>query len=154
MDLSFEGAFTDEDWEHTLGGTHVFIMEGSAVLSHAALVERTLLVGEMPHRTGYVEGVATAPSSRRRGLASKVMRRVNELVQERFVLGALSTNVPELYLPLGWQRWVGPTFAETPKGTVRTEDDDDGVMVFLTQASRSIDLSSALTCDRRHGDVW
>ena len=47
-----------------LGGTHVLLEVGGAIVSHASVVERILESGEHPMRTGYVEAVATRPSSR------------------------------------------------------------------------------------------
>ncbi|MFP5351756.1 MAG: GNAT family N-acetyltransferase [Actinomycetota bacterium] len=154
MDAAFEGGFSDDDWEHTLGGTHALLREGEAILAHAAVVERRLLVGDAAIRAGYVEGVATHPDRRRRGHATSVMRKVNEIICSTFDLGALSTDLPELYLPLGWERWRGPTYATGPEGPVRTEDEDEGIMVLLTERTRQLDLAQSLTCDPRSGDAW
>ena len=43
FDTSFEAAFTDDDWDHALGGMHVWVTESGRVISHASLVERTLV---------------------------------------------------------------------------------------------------------------
>src|SRR5207249_1344046 len=59
--------FTDADWQHALGGTHVVLDAGGEIVSHASVVERELRVGGRPLRTGYVEAVATAPAWRGRG---------------------------------------------------------------------------------------
>ena len=37
LDDAFEGDFSDDDWQHTLGGRHVVVTDG-AVLAHAAVV--------------------------------------------------------------------------------------------------------------------
>ena len=154
MDISFSGTFTDEDWEHTTGGIHVFVEDGSAIVSHAAVVERALLLDEVPLRTGYVEGVATHPHRRRRGHAATVMRKVNEIISSSFELGALSTEVPELYLQHAWERWHGPTYVAAPAGRVRTQDEDGGIMVLRTELTPPLALSESLTCDPRSGDAW
>jgi len=58
----------------------------------------------------------------------------------------------EFYSALGWTQWQGPTYALTPQGVVRTEEDDDGV--FVLPLTAPVDVSGALTCDWRDGDVW
>ena len=41
VDDAFEGGFTDEDWEHALGGTHAIIEADGVLMAHGSLVERT-----------------------------------------------------------------------------------------------------------------
>ena len=43
FDTAFEAPFTDDDWDHALGGSHAWVTESSRVISHASLVERTLV---------------------------------------------------------------------------------------------------------------
>jgi aminoglycoside 2'-N-acetyltransferase I len=149
-----EGGLTEEDWEHTLGGVHVLAVDNSTILSHAAIVERSLTAGERSFRTGYVEGVATSPSHRRRGYASLVMREVGRLIQDDFELGALATGVSSFYLPLGWELWHGPTWASFPAGPQRTPDEDGAVMILRTDHAREVDSTGSLICDWRAGEVW
>lgn len=149
------GDFTDEDRDHTFGGAHFLVQDGAGeILAHASVVERTLWSGGGEIRTGYVEGVATRETHRRRGLASDVMRAAGEHLDERFELGALGTDVFDLYEPLGWIRWRGPTAVRTQRGDVRTPDEDGFVMVRRTPASPPLDLDAWLVCDPRPGDVW
>jgi aminoglycoside 2'-N-acetyltransferase I len=151
---AFEGTFDDHDWDHTVGGVHVLVVDDDVIVAHGAVVERTLVAGHRRLRTGYVEGVATARSHRRRGLGTKVMKRVAKVIQADFELGALSTAVQDFYELLGWERWRGPTYVDTPSGRVRTEDEDDGILVLRTAATRDLDATVSLTCDWRQGDVW
>jgi aminoglycoside 2'-N-acetyltransferase I len=150
---AFEGSFDDHDWTHTVGGTHVFAVDGS-IVAHASIVERTLVAGERPLRTGYVEGVATARTLRNRGLGSKVMDKVGAIIATGFELGALSTEVQGFYRRLGWESWQGPTYVDTPRGRVRTADEDDGILVLRTARTLELDTTVSLTCDWRLGDVW
>src|SRR5687768_2020108 len=154
MDDAFEAGFSAADWSHTLGGTHVFLSDDGAIVSHAAVVERLLMANDAPLRTGYVEGVATDRDRRRRGYSTIVMRRVNKIIASTFELGALSTDVPDLYLKLGWEPWQGPTYVAMPEGPFRTGDEDAGIMVLRTAATAEIDLASSLTCEAREGDSW
>lgn len=86
LDHAFEGGFTDDDWDHTVGGLHVLAVE-NGIVSHAAVVERLLLAAHRPLRTGYVEGVATALEHRGRGHSSTVMREIGKLIRESYELG-------------------------------------------------------------------
>jgi aminoglycoside 2'-N-acetyltransferase I len=148
--------FTEDDWRHVLGGVHVLAVEDGEVVAHAAVVDRTLRAGGRRLRTGYVEGVATRPDRRRRGLAGLVMREANAVIRRRHELGALSdgSGIPGFYERLGWEHWRGPTFVDAAPEPVRTEDDDGGVMVLRTPATGALDLTAPLVCDRRPGDPW
>ena len=149
-----DGMFADSDWRHATGGTHVLAEQAGEILSHASVVERTLEIGEVPVRTGYVEAVATAPRHQRRGYGTLVMREIDDIIRSGCDLGGLSTGSHGFYERLGWERWLGPTFVRTATGTERTPDDDGGLMVLRTAASPPFDLDAAITCDWRDGDVW
>lgn len=153
LDEAFEDGFTDEDWGHTIGGLHV-IVGGDPILSHAALVERVLVAGDREIRTGYVESVATHPGHRNEGHASRVMGAVNELIEARYEMGALSTGIPGFYSRLGWEPWNGPTYVRSPEGLLRTEEDDDSIMFLRTSSSGPLDHTASLSCEWRAGDVW
>ena len=76
-------AFDDDDWDHTVGGTHVLVKDDDGqVISHASVVDRIVDVGGRPLRTGYVEGVATAKAFEGHGHGSRVMRRIAEVIAE------------------------------------------------------------------------
>jgi aminoglycoside 2'-N-acetyltransferase I len=156
LNEAFPGGFGAEDWHHTLGGLHVLAFEEGEVVAHAAVVDRTLTAAGRRLRTGYVEGVASRRDHRRRGLATLVLRDADQVILDRYQLGALSdgTGVPGFYERLGWERWRGPTFVATPRGPVRTADDDDSVMVLRTPATGDLDLAAPLVCDWRDGDPW
>jgi aminoglycoside 2'-N-acetyltransferase I len=150
----FDGEFTDHDWAHTEGGWRVVALDGDVPVSHAAVVARTMDVGARRLRTGYVEGVATAPARRREGLGTRVMTEIGAIVRAEFEMGALSTGSWRFYQRLGWERWRGPTFVRDGEHLVRTEDEDDGVMVLRFGPSAGVDLGSPITCEARAGDDW
>jgi aminoglycoside 2'-N-acetyltransferase I len=154
LDGAFDGDFSDDDWAHALGGTHVWIEGPDGVISHGALVERTLVCSGHVMRVGYVEAIATAPVHRQRGHASDVLRHINRLIREEYALGALSTGTPEFYERLGWERWRGPTFASGPHGLERTPDDDGGIMILRTPRTPHLNLDGDIVADWRAGDVW
>ena len=62
---------TEADWDHALGGVHVFLELDGAPISHAALVERPIRVGERELRTGYVEAEATAQEHQGLGFGTR-----------------------------------------------------------------------------------
>ncbi len=62
---AFEGSFDADDWDHTSGGVHVFVVDDD-IVAHGSVIERILIAGDRRLRTGYVEGVATARTHRRR----------------------------------------------------------------------------------------
>ena len=147
--------FTDDDWDHALGGMHFIVVErDGGVLAHASVVERELHADTVPIRTGYVEAVATNPAAQGQGLGTRVMEDVAEFIRQRFELGALGTGAIHFYERLGWVRWAGPTFVRTADGLVRTADEDGGILILLTPSSPPLDLAARLSCEWRAGDVW
>ena len=153
VEEAFEGSFDENDWAHTLGGTHVLAVDG-VIVAHAAVVPRTLVAADRELRTGYVEGVATARAHRNLGLGSKAMRKIAAIIAARFELGALATNVQGFYYRLGWEPWKGPTYVDSPSGRVRTADEDGGILIMRTPQTPELDTGVSLTCDWRQGDVW
>lgn len=150
-----EEAFDDDDWEHTLGGIHVLVVDDEGrVVSHGSVVDRIIDVGGRPLRTGYVEGVATRSSDEGRGHGTQVMTRIGELIAERHQLGALGTGAFHFYERLGWERWQGPSFVRIGDELHRTPDDDEGIMVLRLDRSLAPDLTAPISCDDRIGDVW
>ena len=84
MDVAFgsegeEERFSDDDWQHALGGVHFVLELDGEIVAHAAVVERQLYVGGLPLRTGYVEAVATSPDRQGLGLGSIVMTDVTRV---------------------------------------------------------------------------
>ena len=147
-------SFTEQDWDHALGGVHFVLEYEGAIVAHASVVERELHAGEHRLRTGYVEAVATRPDLQGKGHGAAVMRQVGEYIDETFPLGALDTGIQSFYERLGWVTWKGPTFVRTRSGVVRTEEDDGNVMVRLTPSSPDLDLAAPISCEWRSGDVW
>jgi aminoglycoside 2'-N-acetyltransferase I len=150
---AFDGDFSDGDWAHACGGWHVIAVEDRP-LAHAAVVERSLRIGERVVRAGYVEAVAVAPAKQGLGLGRTVMRRAAELINAHYEVGALSTGSPTFYERLGWERWRGPSFVRSGDEIARTPAEDDGIMVLRLAGSPALDLTSPICCDEREGDDW
>jgi aminoglycoside 2'-N-acetyltransferase I len=145
--------FTDEDWEHTIGGTYFLLEEGGEVVSCASVVQREVQVDGRPLRTGYVEAVATRVDVQGRGHGTRLMRDVNDFLRA-YQLGALSTGSPGFYARLGWEPWLGSTAVRTVGGLLPTPDDDGGIMVLPTPSSPRLDRRATISCEWRPGDVW
>jgi aminoglycoside 2'-N-acetyltransferase I len=154
LDEAFEGDFSDEDWEHGLGGMHALVWEGPELIGHASLVQRRLLHDGRALRAGYVEAVGVRADRRGRGHGAAMMAALERVLRGAYDLGALGAtdDAVRLYEARGWKRWAGPTSALTPDGIRRTQDDDGSV--YVLPVAITLDLAGELTCDWRDGDVW
>lgn len=154
LDEEFDGDFSDDDWDHTVGGMHALVWEDGMLVAHGSVVQRRLLSGGRALRTGYVEGVGVRADRRGRGCGAAVMGALERVIRGGYAVGALSTTEQAVafYTARGWWRWQGPTWTLTPDGAMRTADDDDAV--FVLPVTVTPDPTAALTCDWRDGDVW
>lgn len=147
--------FTDEDWAHALGGTHVVLVDGDRTVGHAAVVDRDIRIGGRALRTAYVEAVAVEPVRQRAGLGTAVMREVADLVRESYDLGVLDSGSPAFYERLGWRVWPGPSGVRGDGGQVTpTPGEDGGILVLSTETTPPLDDDAPITCEWRPGDVW
>lgn len=154
MDDAFQGDFSQEDWEHTIGGTHFVVQIDGEVVSHASVIERVIEVAGRGFRTGYVEGVATASNLQGQGLGSVAMKAASDFVQSGFEFGTLGTHRHSFYERLGWERWRGPSYVRRASGVDRTADEDEGLMVLRFGPSANVSLTASITCLERPGDDW
>lgn len=154
LEAAFEGRFDEHDWDHAQGGVHVWLTDPAGIISHGSVLDRMLVCDGRRVEVAYVEAVATRAADRHGGHGSRVMERVGELIRASYRLGALSTHVYPFYQRLGWERWLGPTFVDGPKGRQRTPRDDGDIMILRTQTSPPLDLAGEIVCDWRSGDVW
>jgi aminoglycoside 2'-N-acetyltransferase I len=154
LDAAFEGDMSDDDWEHALGGMHALVWEDGELVGHASVVQRRILHGGRALRAGYVEAVGVHASHRGRGHGAAMMAELEQVIRAAYDLGALSAtdDAGAFYAGRGWRRWEGPTSALTPDGIVRTEADDGGI--YVLPVAVPLDLTGALTCDWRDGDLW
>jgi len=146
--------FTDDDWDHALGGTHFVLDVEGVIVTHAAVVERRLWVADRPLRAGCVEAVATAPERQDAGHGTLVMSNVTAWIRDRYELGCLGTGRQSFYGRLGWRTWLGPSSVRTADGLRPTPDDDGYIMVLATPSSPVLDLTKPISCEWRTGDVW
>jgi len=153
LDESFR-SFTEDDWQHALGGLHAIAREGPRVVGHASVVPRRLFHRGRGLRAGYVEAVAVRADRRRRGIGGAMMDDLETVIRTSYELGALSASTAgdPFYVARGWQRWRGETAVLTAGEHVRTAEDDGSV--FVLPVTASLDVSARLACAWRAGDVW
>jgi aminoglycoside 2'-N-acetyltransferase I len=156
LNRAFLGSFDDDDWDHALGGLHVVVTDRHKPIGHAAVVQRQFQHRGRAWRCGYVEAVAVDPSWRGQGFGAAIMAEAERLIDHGYDLGALSASTVArgLYAARGWLPWQGPTWALSPTGPLRTEDEDDSTFVRVVAGGADLSLTDALTCDWRNGDVW
>ncbi|HUV47818.1 MAG TPA: GNAT family N-acetyltransferase [Actinomycetes bacterium] len=146
--------FTEDDWQHGLGGIHVVALIGDGVVGHASVVPRTVYCDGDPFDTGYVEGVAVSAAHRRRGIGTAVMTLIGSVIRDRYAFGVLGTGEYAFYESLTWRRWQGQTFVRDNGRLRRTPDDDDGIMVLPGGDAWLPPLRGSLAVDARPGDDW
>lgn len=153
MDVVFDG-MAEHDWEHALGGMHATVWEGDEAIAHGSVMMRRLVLDGRALRCGYVEAVATRPDRRGTGHASRVMTTLARVIRGGYEIGALGATdmAAPLYRKLGWLQWEGPLSAITPDGTVATPE--VGKAIHVLPVGAPLDVTAALTCDWRDGDVW
>ncbi|WP_425326246.1 GNAT family N-acetyltransferase [Mycobacterium kubicae] len=151
---AFAGDFTEDDWEHALGGMHALVWHHGAIIAHAAVVQRRLIYRRQALRCGYVEGVAVREDWRGHGLVKALLDGVEQVMRGAYQLGALSSSdrARNLYASRGWLPWRGPTSVLSPTGPIRTPEDDGSI--FVLPIDVDLDTSAELMCDWRAGDVW
>ena len=147
--------FSEQDWQHSLGGIHVVAVDGDDLVGHAAVVQRVMITTGRTLRVGYVEGVGVRIDRQRGGIGGQLMAVLEGVIERAFDFGALSASdaAMAMYAGRGWVSWRGPLSALTPDGMVPTPEEEGGVFVWNVD-DLGIDVSAELTCDWRAGDLW
>jgi aminoglycoside 2'-N-acetyltransferase I len=156
-----ESAYTEDfsGWFRDLpGSVHVLARDQRGLLvSHAQWVTRWLQpAGHPVLRTAYVEAVATAPQHQKQGLATRVLRRLAEVLVEEgsWELAALSPSDPAFYARLGWEPWRGPLGIRRDTGIEATPADEQVMILRLPRTPPLLATTSRLTAESRRGEVW
>ncbi|MEV0324181.1 GNAT family N-acetyltransferase [Streptomyces sp. NPDC050659] len=151
LDEAFDGDFSDQDWDHGLGGVHALVHDGTGtLLAHGSVVQRRILHNGRSLRVGYVEAVAVRPDLQRRGLGGQVMGALEQVIDGAYAFGALSASSEGegLYLARGWAEWKGTVGALGPQGPVPLPDEDPPLLW-----GADLDPSYELFFDWRDGDI-
>ncbi|MFC9844665.1 GNAT family N-acetyltransferase [Streptomyces sp. NPDC060223] len=153
LDDAFEGNFSDEDWDHGLGGVHALVRDERGLAAHGSVIQRRVLHRGRSLRVGYVEAVGVRSDVRRTGLGGRVMAELERVVDGAYGLGALSASDEgvALYVARGWQRWPGRICTFGPDGVVRLPDEEGST--FVRPVSATLDPAYELVFDWRDGEV-
>jgi len=157
-----EAAFREpiaSDWERLGPGVHVLAESAGRVVAHAMVIDRRIYLGheaDLALDAGYVELVATWPELKGRGHGMAVMREINRIIGDEYVLGALATGSNGFYERSGWETWRGPTYVRTLDGQrVRSADEDGHVMILrTTRTPADLDLAGPIAVDWRPEEAW
>ncbi|MFF1705177.1 GNAT family N-acetyltransferase [Streptomyces sp. NPDC058252] len=154
LDDAFDGGFSDEDWDHGLGGIHVLVHDERGLAAHGSVIQRRVLHRGRSLRVGYVEAVGVRADARRTGLGGRVMAEVERIVEGAYPLGALSASEEgaALYAARGWQLWPGRICALGPDGIVRLPE-EEGTTYLRPASAGPVDPAYELVFDWRDGDV-
>ncbi|MFJ3580795.1 GNAT family N-acetyltransferase [Streptomyces sp. NPDC090127] len=155
LDAAFRGGFSDEDWDHALGGVHAWIEDERGVAAHGSVIMRRVLHDGRSYRVGYVEGVGVRDDRRRRGLGGLVMAELERVIDGAYVFGALSASEDgaALYTARGWRAWEGRIEALAPAGVVHLPEEEGSVYVRPAGGRTLPAPAVALVFDWRDGDV-
>jgi aminoglycoside 2'-N-acetyltransferase I len=140
----FPGDFSDDDWEHALGGVHALAYDGDELVGHGSVVERRLVHDGRAVATGYIEGMGVRRAARGRGYGAAVMRVLEQQIDAGCELGALAATdeAAPFYARRGWVQWTGTT------------DPDGEGAVYVRPGSAPVDTAGTLSADARSGDAW
>ncbi|MFJ2827206.1 GNAT family N-acetyltransferase [Streptomyces sp. NPDC087263] len=153
LDDAFEGNFSDEDWDHGLGGVHALVRDERGLAAHGSVIQRRVLHRGRSLRVGYVEAVGVRVDVRRMGLGGLVMAELERVVDGAYGLGALSASEDGagLYAARGWRRWPGHVCALGPDGVVQLPDEEGST--FVRPVTATLDPAYELVFDWRDGDL-
>ena len=104
------GAFTEDDWQHSIGGTHfIAVVAGEIVCPRvgrrADAPRRWRAVADRLRRGGRDDAWSSGTGLWNAQSCARLMRSSSDA----FELGALGTGSQGFYERLGWQIWRGPS---------------------------------------------
>ncbi|WP_335939557.1 GNAT family N-acetyltransferase [Streptomyces sp. PTD5-9] len=155
LETAFEGEFSEDDWDHTLGGVHAYVRDDSGVLAHGSVGQRRVVLAGRSYRVGYVEAVAVRADRRREGLGGRVMAALEGVVDRAYAFGALSASEEGagMYAGRGWWVWPGRIAVQGPRGIERLPDEEGSTYVRGVAGGALPAATGELVFDWRDGDV-
>jgi len=153
LELAYEGDFSPEDWEHTFGGQYFIGSLDDKIIAHGSVVSRKMITDDHVVTVGYVEAIAVLPSYWRKGFGTQLMKEITQYCQENYEFSMLSTDENHFYERLGWLKFLGESFVRDGDKEIRTEGEDEGLMLLPGKKSQ-ISLIRRVVCESRSGDDW
>ena len=153
LDLAFEGDFSEEDWEHALGGVHFIGFLGETIIAHGAIVPRSMAINGERVTVGYVEAIAVLPMHWHKGYGTLLMEQITQFCLLNYELSMLSTDEQTFYLQLGWHQFLGESFVNNANIEERSEEEDAGLMFLNSKEFEGREIQRVV-CDSRVGDSW
>jgi len=153
LELAYDGDFSVEDWEHTLGGQYFIDFLDDTIIAHGSVVSRNMFINGGALTVGYVEAVAVLPSYWQQGFGTQLMKQITQFCYNNYELSMLSTDEKQFYEKLGWQQFQGESFVRNGESEVRTVEEDDGLMLLFGKNGGLSEIWRAV-CQPRSGDDW
>ncbi|ADI92577.1 GNAT family N-acetyltransferase [Acinetobacter oleivorans] len=155
-------AFDEDPWsQYTFmqNSVHIIGILGDNIVSHALWTDRifTLRYG-ITVKTAYIEYVTTDFNMRGKGLASKLLRYLTDVLTTLgYELAALQPEDDTFYKKLDWISWWGDLYIKQDAFTYLT--DDYQIMLFPLSAQLKERLTHNLVddticADWREGELW
>jgi len=153
LNRAFEGDFSTEDWEHTLGGVRFLGWIDGDLVAHGAISTRNIWLNELPTQIGYVEAIAVEPEHWGRGYGAQLMEKLSEKALDLYQISMLSTDEKGFYKRIGWMDFQGESFVKIGTEEIRTADEDAGLML-LSRDLKGLEKIVKAVCESRSGDAW
>jgi aminoglycoside 2'-N-acetyltransferase I len=153
LELAYDGDFSSEDWEHTLGGQYFLGLRDDIIIAHGSVVSRKMFIDGRALTAGYVEAVAVLPAYWRQGFGTQLMTQITQFCYDNYELSMLSTDEKHFYKKLGWRQFQGESFVRNGESEFRTIEEDDGLMFLPGKNCGTNEIRRAI-CEPRSGDDW
>lgn len=153
LDQAYEGDFSAEDWDHSLGGSRFLGYLENELIAHGVIVSRRIWLNEIEYQVGYLEAIAVLPKYQRQGYGAALLTRLTEYANDNYLVSMLSTDEKEFYRKFGWLDFSGESYVLTHGELVRSADEDAGLMWLPGANSELVELTKAV-CEARSGDAW
>jgi aminoglycoside 2'-N-acetyltransferase I len=136
------------------GGRHVLGHLDGRIVGHAVATTRHVQPEGHPIlRTAFLDAVATHPDVQHRGVATAVVGRLGEVLDD-YEVGCLQTDIPAFYERIGWEPWRGALAGRRDDGTLVPTPEQRGVMVLRLPTTPPLDLDGRLTIECQPNRVW
>jgi aminoglycoside 2'-N-acetyltransferase I len=150
---AYEGDFSEEDWEHTLGGVRYLGWIGDELIANGSICSRTIWLNDIETHVGYIEAIAVEPKFWSKGYGTQLMQSISKDALSAYSVSMLSTSEKGFYRRVGWTDFRGESFVTLSNKEVRTANDDKGLMLLGSDADYLTRIIKVV-CESRSGDVW